>query len=327
MTPPVSHALLKQIMIQKSSILTVGSVAFDTIETPDAKVDFALGGAANYFSVAASLYSPVSVVAVVGEDFPKSHLEWLESRQVDVSGIKVVAGGKSFHWAGSYDRDFNEAKTLSTALNVFEHFNPVLDRHHQDAPFLFLANIDPVLQHRVLDQVKSPRLVACDSMNFWIAGKPDDLKKTLKRVDILSINEGEARLLSGEKNLFHAAKVIQKMGPSVLIIKRGSNGAMLFNGSKVFISPAFPVQTVVDPTGAGDTFAGGVMGYLAEANVDRSLAQSDPHQWDLFLRRAILAGVVMASFTVEDFSFNRISKLKRGELVERQNALIEMLRL
>ena len=308
------------------SILAVGSVAFDTIQAPAGRADSVLGGSANYFSIAASFYSPVQVVGVVGEDFPKSHLEWLSTRNIDVSGIQV-APGKTFHWVGSYNRDLNEAQTLSTALNVFEHFNPVLSSKHQDSPYLFLANIDPILQQRVLDQVKSPKLVACDSMNFWITGKPDEVRKTLKRVDILSINEGESYLLSNEKNITQAARAIQKMGPSVVIVKRGEYGAMLFCGDQVFIAPAFPVGQVIDPTGAGDSFAGAFMGYLAEAQVDRNWAQTDPEKWNSVLRRAVLAGCVMASFTVEDFSFQRLQRLQTAELVNRQRALLEMIQV
>jgi sugar/nucleoside kinase (ribokinase family) len=311
---------------QPSSILTVGSLAFDTIQTPAGKADQVLGGSGNYFSIAASFYCPVEVVGVVGEDFPKTHLEWLSTRKIDVSGIKVEKG-KTFHWVGSYDQNLNEAKTLSTALNVFEHFDPSLSAKHSKIPYLFLANIDPVLQLRVLDQVDSPRLVACDSMNFWIAGKPDELKATLKRVDILSLNEGEAYLLSGENNILRAAESIRKMGPSVLVIKRGEFGAMLFTSAGIFIAPAFPVAGVVDPTGAGDSFAGAFMGYLAQAGAHRDMAQSNPKNWNQLLRRAVLAGSVMASFTVEDFSFRRMAKLDTKELAERQTALAEMISL
>ncbi|MEO5968900.1 MAG: PfkB family carbohydrate kinase [Bdellovibrionia bacterium] len=311
---------------QPLSILTVGSLAFDTIQTPAGKADQVLGGSGNYFSIAASFYCPVEVVGVVGEDFPQAHLDWLSTRKIDVSGIQI-AKGKTFHWVGSYDQNLNEAKTLSTALNVFEHFDPSLSANHSKAPYLFLANIDPVLQQRVLDQVESPRLVACDSMNFWIAGKPEELKATLKRVDILSLNEGEAYLLSGEKNILKAADSIRKMGPSVLVIKRGEYGAMLFTSAGVFLAPAFPVTGVVDPTGAGDSFAGAFMGYLAQAGAHRDMAKSSPKNWNQLLRRAVLAGSVMASFTVEDFSFRRMAKLDNKELVERQTALAEMISL
>ena len=311
---------------QSPSILTVGSLAFDSIQTPAGKAESVLGGSGNYFSIAASFYCPVEVVGVVGEDFPQSHLTWLASRKIDVTGIQV-AKGKTFHWVGSYDQNLNEAKTLSTALNVFEHFDPQLSEKHKKSPYIFLANIDPVLQHSVLDQVKSPRLVACDSMNFWITGKPAELKELLSRVDILSLNDGEAYLLSGEKHLLRAAERIRQMGPRVLIIKRGEFGAMLFTDSGVFMAPAFPVDAVVDPTGAGDSFAGAFMGYLAEAGADRRMATDDPAKWDLLLRRAVLAGCVMASFTVEDFSFGRLARLQSRELVERQAGLMKMIRI
>jgi sugar/nucleoside kinase (ribokinase family) len=308
------------------SILTVGSLAFDTVETPAGKAESVLGGSVNYFSTAASFYAPVQVVGVVGEDFPKSHLEWLATRKIDVSGIEV-AQGKTFHWVGSYDRNLNEAQTLSTALNVFERFDPKLSEKHREAPYVFLGNIDPVLQQSVLDQAQAHRLVALDSMNFWITGKPDEVRKVLKRVDILSINEGEAFLLSGQKNLNQAAQLIRKMGPSVLIVKRGEYGAVLFTPSGTFLAPAFLVDRVVDPTGAGDSFAGAFMGFLAESGVDRKMIQDDPQKCEPLLRRAVLAGCVMASFTVEDFSLHRLMKLTSDELVKRQNSLMQMIRL
>lgn len=305
------------------SILAVGSLAFDSIQTPAGKAEQVLGGSVNYFSIAASFYAPIEVVGVVGEDFPRNHLDYLASRKIDITGIQVVPG-KTFHWVGSYDTNLNEAKTLSTALNVFEHFDPRLSEKHREVPYVFLANIDPVLQQNVLDQIQSPRLVACDSMNFWITGKPDELKKTLRRVDILSINEGEAYLLSGTRNIVKAAEMIRAMGPSVLVIKRGEYGSMLFTPNSTFIAPAFPTQTVVDPTGAGDSFAGAFMGFLAEAGAHRDMLKSDPRHWDLLLRRAVLAGSVMASFTVEDFSFKRLMRLDSAELVDRQHKLMAM---
>jgi sugar/nucleoside kinase (ribokinase family) len=312
--------------MQNASILAVGSLAFDTIETPAGKADTVLGGSVNYFSIAASFYAPVQVVGVVGDDFPKNHLDWLSKRRVDVSGIKF-APGKTFHWVGAYDTNLNEAKTLSTALNVFEHFDPRLSPAHCDAHYVFLANIDPILQQSVLDQVKTPALVACDSMNFWITGKPDELKKTLKRVDILSINEGESYLLSGTRNIMRAAEIIRGMGPHVVIIKRGEYGAMLFTDGGVFLAPAFPTQTVKDPTGAGDSFAGAFMGFLAEAGAHRDMAKKDPAKWESLLRRAVLAGCTMASFTVEDFSIRRLMALELKELVDRQHELMGMIRV
>lgn len=298
-------------------------MAFDSIQTPAGKAEKVLGGSVNYFSVAASFYAPIEVIGVVGEDFPKEHLEWLSRRNIDVSGVQV-APGKTFHWVGSYNQNMNEAQTLSTALNVFEHFNPKLAERHKKAEVLFLANIDPVLQQSVLDQATNPRLVACDSMNFWITGKPEELKKTLKRVDILSINETEAFLLTGEKNIRKAAKLIQAMGPSVLIVKRGEYGAMMFGPQGIFLASAYPVDAVIDPTGAGDSFAGAFMGYLASQQASRDLIRSEPEKWDQVLRRAVIAGCTMASFTVQDFSMHRLMRLERNELLAREAELMKM---
>ena len=307
-----------------NSILTVGSLAFDTIKTPAGLAESVLGGSVNYFSIAASFYTPVQVVGVVGEDFPSSHLEWLATRQIDTTGIKV-APGKTFHWVGSYDTNLNEAQTVSTALNVFETFDPQLGPNHKDSRYLFLANIDPTLQQRVLDQAGKAQLVACDSMNFWIKGKLEEVKKTLKRVDVLSINEGEAYLLSGEKNIVRAAERIRAMGPSVLVIKRGEYGAALFTSKSMFIAPAYPIHPVIDPTGAGDSFAGAFMGYLAKSGAHREMADTEPTKWESLLRRAVLAGCVMASFTVEDFSVHRLMRLRPEELVARQKLLLDIM--
>lgn len=309
-----------------NTILSVGSLAFDSIETPAGKADQVLGGSANYFSVAASFYAPVQVIGVVGDDFPQSHLDWLATRRIDVTGVEKAAG-KTFHWVGTYNQSMNEAKTLSTFLNVFQHFQPKLNDHHKKANFLFLANIDPVLQQSVLEQAKGHELVACDSMNFWITGKPAEVKSVLRQVDILSINEGEAMLLSGQKNLVAAAQSIRDMGPSVVIIKRGEYGAALFTSQGVFLAPAFLVQKVIDPTGAGDSFAGAFMGFLAENGANRKMAKEDPKGFDRILRRAVLAGCVMASFTVEDFSLHRLMRLEKGELVSRQEAMMKMISL
>ncbi len=299
-------------------------MAFDTVETPSGKAEAVLGGSVNYFSVAASFYAPVKIVGVVGDDFPKSHLDWLGGRRIDVTGVQF-AKGKTFHWVGSYDKNMNEAKTLSTFLNVFEHFDPHLPEAHRTVPYVFLANIDPVLQQRVLDQIRAPKLIALDSMNFWITGKLEEVKKTLARVDILSVNEGEAHLLTGERNITRAAAAIRRMGPSVVIVKRGEYGAVLFTPEHTFLAPAFPVDTVVDPTGAGDSFAGAFIGFLAEAGADREMAKKDPKRWENLLRRGVLAGCVMASFTVEDFSLHRLMRLKNDELVDRQHRLLKMI--
>ncbi len=310
--------------MSQNTILAVGSMAFDTVQTPAGKAEQVLGGSVNYFSVAASFFAPIRVVGVVGTDFPQAHLKWLSEKRIDVSGVQV-AEGKTFHWVGSYDGNLNEAKTHATDLNVFEHFNPKLHDSHKNSPYVFLANIDPVLQQQVLDQVETPRLVALDSMNFWIQGKLGELKKTLARVDILSVNEGEARQLSGEKSLIRAAEAIRKMGPSVVIIKRGEYGAALFTSRGAFLAPAFLVEQVVDPTGAGDSFAGAFMGYLAANGAHRDMAQQDPQKWEVLLRRAVLNGCVMASFTVEDFSLHRLMRLASSELTVRQNALMQMI--
>ena len=299
-------------------------MAFDSIQTPAGKADSVLGGSGNYFSLAASFYAPVQIVGVVGEDFPAEHLDYLSTRKIDVSGVQRVPG-KTFHWTGAYDQNMNEAKTLATALNVFEHFDPRLSQSHQQASYVFLANIDPVLQQSVLDQVREPKLIACDSMNYWISSKLDELKKTLKRVDILSVNEGEAFMLSGTRNIVKAAAMIREMGPSVVIIKRGEYGASLFTQNSVFLAPAFPTATVVDPTGAGDSFAGAFMGFLSENGVDREMAKKDPARFESLLRKAVIAGSVMASFTVEDFSFKRLMRLETPELAQRQNAMLKMM--
>ena len=312
--------------MKQNTVFTVGSLAFDTIQTPAGKAEWVLGGSVNYFSIAASLYTPVQVVGIVGEDFPSSHLDWLAGRGVDVSGIERVKG-KTFHWVGSYDQNLNEAKTLSTALNVFEHFNPKLSEAQKALPYLFLANIDPILQQSVLDQLKQPKLIVADSMNFWITGKPEELKKTLKRVDILSVNEGEAYLLSNQPNLRSAAETILGLGPKVVIIKRGEYGAALFTGNETFLLPAFPVQRVVDPTGAGDSFAGGFVGYLAHHGISRDLERTDHKAWNKALRRAMVAGSVMASFTVEDFSIHRLMHLERQELEAREKAFLNMVNI
>ena len=305
-------------------ILTVGSMAFDSVRTPAGKADHVLGGSVNYFSLAASLFTPIKIVAVVGDDFPKEHLGFLKERNVDVSGVQVAAG-KTFHWVGEYDTNLNEAKTLATALNVFEHFDPKLPETHTDCPVVFLANIDPVLQLQVLNHVRGHEFVACDSMNFWITGKPAELKETLKQVDLLCINEKEAFLLSDEKSLEKAARKIQSLGPSNIIIKRGEYGSALFTPTGTFLAPAFLVDEVIDPTGAGDSFAGAVMGYLAEAGANRAMMKNDPQAWDQLLRRSVVYGTVMASFTIQDFSIGRLKTLSREDLMHRREKFMRMM--
>ena len=246
-----------------SKILVVGSVAYDTISTPKGKVDKTLGGSANYFSSAASLYSDVNVVGVVGDDYAESDLQMLRDKNVNLDGLQQVPG-KTFHWEGKYENDMNEAITLETALNVFESFDPTLPDSYKSSEYVFLANIHPDLQLNVLDQIDKPKLVGADTMNFWISSQKDRLKEVLKRIDVLLINEGEARDLTGEWNAVAAAKMITDMGPKGVVIKRGEYGFMMYSEGQYFMLPAVPVENVVDPTGAGDTFAGGFFGYLSK---------------------------------------------------------------
>lgn len=287
-------------------IVVVGTVAFDTIETPFGRGENVLGGSATYFSTSASFFSDVSLVAVVGEDFPDEHVQFLQSRDIDVKGLSRIPG-KTFHWTGKYGYDLNEAQTLDTQLNVLMEFRPNLPESYRDAEYLFLANIDPELQMEVLEQVRKPRLVACDTMNFWISSKPEALKRVLQKVDIVVINEAEARQFTGEVNLIKAARGIIALGCKRLVIKRGEYGVLMFTADSVFAAPAYPLEEVFDPTGAGDTFAGGFMGYLANTG---DLSEDG-------IRQAIVFGSVMASFNVEDFSLNRMKRLKYKEIEAR----------
>ena len=287
-------------------ILVVGSVAFDSIETPFGQVEDALGGSATYFSTSASFFTDVSLVAVVGEDFPEEHRNMLAERNIDLTGLQT-APGETFRWKGRYGFDLNEAHTLDTQLNVFEDFSPQLPENYRDAEYVFLANIDPELQLDVLKQVRNPMLVACDTMNFWIEGKREQLVKTLAHVDVLIINEGEVRQLADEPNLQKAARIILDMGPKTLVIKRGEYGVIMYTAHSVFSAPAVPLEEVFDPTGAGDTFAGGFFGYLAST---RDLSDAN-------MRQAVVFGSVMASFTVESFSLDRLKALDYSEIKNR----------
>ena len=284
----------------------MGSVALDSVETPYGMVDNALGGSAVYFSVSASYFADVGVVAVIGHDFPEDHLNFLKSKRIDLRGLKRESG-LTFHWKGRYSGDLNEAETIDTQLNVFEDFSPYIPEEYRESSFVFLANIDPELQLNVLEQVKRPKLTICDTMNFWIEGKLEQLKEIIKRVDILIINEGEVRQLSRETNLIKAYKKISSYGPKVLVIKQGSYGALLFTPSSVFSAPAYPLEELSDPTGAGDCFAGGFVGYLAKS---RDTAEDE-------LRKAVIYGSVMASFNVEDFSLGRLKTLTIDEIEKR----------
>jgi len=288
------------------SILVVGSIAFDTVETPYGKVNDSLGGSALYFSAAASFFSPVNVVGVVGSDFDASKISFLKKRGVNLDGL-YVESGSTFRWGGRYHKNLNQRDTLFTYLNVFKDFQPKIPQHYRKCEYVFLANIDPELQLQVLEQINNPKLVILDTMNFWISGKRNILEEVIKRCDILILNDEEIRELSDEPNLLLAAEKIISKGPKALIIKKGEHGAMLFNEDKIFFAPAFPLKKVVDPTGAGDSFAGGFVGYLAKED-DFS---------DKTLRKAIIYGSAVASFNVEDFSFKALINLTAEKLEER----------
>ncbi len=288
------------------AILVVGSVAFDSVKTPLGEADGILGGSASYFSISASFFSSINLVAVVGDDFPESHLSLFRRFGVDLRGLQQVPG-KTFRWVGEYGHSLNEAKTIDTQLNVFERFEPQIPEVYRDSEFVFLGNIDPVLQRQVLAQVNQPRLVACDTMNYWIQSKPEELRKTLRLIDILIINDAEARMLAGESNLNKAARAIRAWGPKTLVVKKGEHGVAMYSESSTFGAPAFPLEKVYDPTGAGDSFAGGFVGYLAKkGRLD-----------DVTIRKAIIYGSVMASFNVEAFSLTRLIKLTPAEIQER----------
>jgi len=296
------------------SLLVVGSVAFDAVETPFGKVDRMLGGAATYFAVAASFFTHVNLVGIVGDDFTDKDASIFHGRRVDTAGLERAAG-KTFFWAGRYNENMNERTTLVTDLNVFAEFKPRLPAAYQSSTHIFLANIDPTLQSSVLHQVKRrPKIVALDTMNYWIERTPKELRETLRHTDILMINDSETRQLSSEHNLMRAARHIFKLGPKALVIKRGEYGAMLVHQNRAFSVPAFPLEEVHDPTGAGDTFAGGFMGYLASV---RSKS-------DVELRRAMVYGSVMGSFTVEKFGLDRLRTLKRSEIHARARHFAKM---
>jgi sugar/nucleoside kinase (ribokinase family) len=295
------------------SLVAVGSVALDSVETPFGRREAALGGSATYFSTSASFFGPVRLVAVVGEDFPEEHLRFLSGRGVDLSGL-VRRPGKTFRWKGRYEYDLENAHTLETHLNVFADFRPELPEAWRSSEWVFLGNIDPDLQRAVLDQVSRPQLVAADTMNFWIDSKRESLLRTLKRVDLLFVNDAEARQLAGEANVVKSARAILGMGPRAVVVKRGEHGALFFSGSEVFAAVAYPLPSVFDPTGAGDSFAGGFMGYLARTG------RHDPGA----MRRAIAVGSVLASFAVEEFSVDRLRSLANGDI---RNRYAELRRL
>lgn len=296
-------------------LLVAGTVAYDSIETPFGKADNVLGGSALHFTNAASFFTDVGIVATVGSDFDLAGISFLADRNVDMSGIEVDQG-KTFRWEGKYGYDLNQAITLKTELNVIETFKPKVPEGYRDAEFLFLANIDPELQLHVIDQVKRPVALVLDTMNFWIENKFDQLMEVIKRVDMLVINEAELREITKEHNLVKGARKLIEQGPACIIAKRGEYGVFMMNRDEVFLAPAFPLEDVFDPTGAGDTFAGGFMGYLA--NVGEATSET--------VKQAIIMGTVMASFNVEDFSINRIKRLTMEEIRERYSAFKECMR-
>jgi sugar/nucleoside kinase (ribokinase family) len=281
----------------------VGSVALDSVETPFGRADDVLGGSGTFFSSAASHFAPVQLVGVVGDDYPFEQLNVLSARGVDLSGVER-ASGTSFRWRGRYRHDLNSAETLETHLGVFSHFRPKIPEQFRSAPFVFLANIDPRLQLQVLEQVEKPRLVACDTMNFWIESRRPELVELLSHVDLITLNDGEARQLTGMTNLVQAARWILDKGPKHVLIKKGEHGAFMFTNESVFFAPAYPLEAVFDPTGAGDSFAGGFIGYLASTG---DLSERS-------MRRAVVVGSAMGSFAVEQFSNARLLQITRADI-------------
>lgn len=296
------------------SIVVVGSVGIDTIETPFGRKEDVLGGSACYFSLAARNFTNVHMVSSVGDDFPSDYSDLLHSRGIDTEGIAISAG-ETFRWEGRYDYDMKDPETVSVTLGVLGSFDPVVPEKSRDADYLFLANTDPEIQMKVLEQVSSPRIVACDTMNFWIENKLDELKKLLGRVNILIINDSEARQLSEEPLISRAAKKIMSMGPEFLIVKRGEYGALLFSHEDLFFAPSYMLEKVLDPTGAGDTFAGGFMGYVASQGKDLDFAG---------FKKGVAYGSVLASFTVEDFSVRRLGSLQKQEIEERYRQFLKL---
>src|SRR3954447_16544441 len=288
------------------TVLVVGSVALDSVETPFGKADHVIGGSGTFFSASASHLSPVQLVGVVGDDYPMEQLEPLRARGVDLAGLAQEAG-ESFRWRGRYRHDLNSAETLETHLGVFSHFSPKIPPQFRSAPFVFLANIDPRLQLEVLRQVQKPRLVACDTMNFWIESRRPDILELIKHVDLITLNDGEARQLTDCANLVKAARWIMERGPKMVIIKKGEHGAFLFKEQSIFFAPAYPLEDVFDPTGAGDSFAGGFMGFLAKTG---DLSEAN-------LRRAVVYGSAMGSFAVEKFSVQRLLEITPADIAAR----------
>lgn len=297
------------------SVLVVGSVALDTIETPFKKVEDAPGGSAIYISLSARYFiSPVRIVGVVGDDFPNEIVKLLKERDIDIEGLQFIKNGKTFRWHGRYHYDMNMRDTLETKLNVFASFDPIIPSSYRGSKYVCLGNIDPVLQRRVLEQIEKPKLVVADTMNFWIEGKYNELLETLKLVDVLIVNDAEARQLADEPNLIKAGKKIMNMGPDILVIKKGEHGALLMTDNTLFSAPAYPLEFIQDPTGAGDTFAGGFIGWLAKTG---ELTEEN-------LKKAVIYGSALASFCVEEFSINGIKNLTQEKIRERLLAFKEL---
>jgi sugar/nucleoside kinase (ribokinase family) len=290
-----------------SPVLIVGSMALDDIRTPAGEAKDALGGSTSYSSVAASFFAPVRVVGVVGSDFPDEHLAYLASRGIDLAGVEKVEGGRTFRWAGYYDFDLNIAHTLDTQLNVFAEFQPKLPEAFRKTKYVFLGNIDPELQLDVLRQIEHPALTICDTMNYWIDGKREALLEVLSKIDVAFMNDAEARQLTGKLSVVKAARALLALGPKVVLIKKGEHGALLFSDGDHFAAPSYPLEEITDPTGAGDTFAGGFIGFVASQG-DTSMPT---------LRRATIVGSVMASYNVEDFSLNRLRTLTPDDIAGR----------
>ncbi|MAD79978.1 MAG: PfkB family carbohydrate kinase [Pirellulaceae bacterium] len=296
-------------------LLVVGSVALDSVETPTAKRDDILGGSAVFFSYAASYFTPVKLVSVVGEDWPNEHTELLQQRNIDTSGLEVRAGAETFRWRGKYQPNMNDRDTLEVHLNVFGEFDPVLAEEFRRSKFVFLANGSPIVQAKVLDQVTDAQLTVADTMDLWIREQNDELRALLKRIDGLVLNDSEAKLLTGEENLVLAGHKVREMGPRFVVVKKGEHGAMFFSKYETYVLPAYPTEQVIDPTGAGDSFAGGMMGFLAEQD------DFEP----VTLKRAMAYGILVASYNVEDFSLDRMQRIERDDIERRMEKYQKML--
>jgi len=297
-----------------NSVLVVGSVALDNIESPAGRAEHILGGAASYASIAASLFAPTRLVGIVGGDFPEEHLQLFRDRNINLDGLQIDQEGKTFHWSGDYNDDLNQANTHETHLGVFETFNPTLPDSHKESTFVLLGNINPELQLRTLEQVNNPKLVLCDTMNLWINLAREKVLEIFSKVHVAVLNDTESKMLTGDDNVITAGKKLQNLGPEHVIIKKGEHGALMFSDKDIFASPSFPLDEVKDPTGAGDSFAGAFMGYLASTD---DLSPDN-------LRRAVVYGSVVASATVQDFSATALAKLSREEVESRFNAMRQL---